>query len=412
MASDRSAHAHKNRNGLKVALILLGVLVAAAIAIVVVNPLRVRVVLDGDRNVTVNYGEEYKELGAEAYLGARYYPKHLADLEVTTYGNVDTSKIGTYEISYSAKWWYFSGKTVRRVQVVDANPPQIALNGEQHIALEAGTSFEDPGVCAQDDVDGDLTTQVNVQGEVDMMTVGEYTLTYTVSDASGNTAETTRTVTVEPVKQKSQVNPGHKVVYLTFDDGPSKYTPKLLDVLKSHNVHATFFVTGNGDRSIIARAAAEGNAIGVHTMSHNYEKIYSSKEAYLADFNAINDVIEAQTGKRAEIFRFPGGSSNTVSSFNSGIMTTLSTDMQNLGYRYFDWNVSSGDAGGVNASEAVYDNVIKGIQSNDVSVVLQHDTQGFSVEAVDKIITWGLSNGYTFLPLDVTSPGMHHPIAN
>ena len=126
----------------------------------------------------------------------------------------------------------------------------------------------------------------------------------------------------------------------------------------------------------------------------------------------MQDVIVAQTGKETSLLRFPGGSSNTVSNITPGLMTTLTQEVQNRGYQYFDWNVSSGDAGETTDTDQVVKNVISGIQSHNVSVVLQHDIKEFSVDAVEKIIQWGLNNGYTFLPLNYDSPPAHHHINN
>ena len=122
----------------------------------------------------------------------------------------------------------------------------------------------------------------------------------------------------------------------------------------------------------------------------------------------INDVCISQTGVAPTIVRFPGGTNNTVSrKYCSGIMTTLSQSLSYHGYLYCDWNVSSGDAGGTTNTSTVVSNVISGIQSHNVSVVLQHDIKGFSVEAVDQIVFWGLEHGYTFLPLTDSSPMVH-----
>ena len=83
-----------------------------------------------------------------------------------------------------------------------------------------------------------------------------------------------------------------------------------------------------------------------------------------------------------------------------------------MGFQYYDWNVSSGDAGLTTDTSVVYENVISGIQDCDAAVVLQHDSKGYSVDAVEDIIKWGLENGYTFLPLHLNSPAAHHPVNN
>ena len=150
----------------------------------------------------------------------------------------------------------------------------------------------------------------------------------------------------------------------------------------------------------------------MHTASHNYDKIYASEDAFWADFEAMEKTIEEQTGHRTKLCRFPGGSSNTVSSFNPGIMTKLVKQMNEKGYVFFDWNVSSGDAGAPIPTEQIRDNIIAGIQQNDHSVVLQHDIHPESVAAVDAVLTWGEQNGYVFLGLNEHSETAHHPVNN
>jgi len=113
------------------------------------------------------------------------------------------------------------------------------------------------------------------------------------------------------------------------------------------------------------------------------------------------------------LLRFPGGSSNTVSKFNPGIMTELSKLVEAKGYKYFDWNVSSEDATGKIFTPDEYAlNVINGLGNRDTYIVLQHDTNVNSVRAVDKIIQYGLSNGYRFEVLTNMSPTIHHRINN
>ena len=180
---------------------------------------------------------------------------------------------------------------------------------------------------------------------------------------------------------------------------------------------STFFVTASLPKyvSCIGRAFEAGHKIGVHSYSHEYEKIYADEEAFFDDFLRMQEIIRQQTGSYTDILRFPGGSSNTVSSFQPGIMTQLTEDINGLGYQYFDWNVPSGDAGETTHSSAVAQNVIDGIRElpeGRAAIVLQHDIKSFSVEAVEKIIKWGLENGYTFRTLDLTSPAAHLTLAN
>ena len=306
-------------------------------------------------------------------------------------------------------------EVVRPIVYSDPVAPEVTLLGKETTIVVQGNRYEEPGFTAVDNFDGDLTAQVTVTGQVDHRTMGEYPLTYTVTDSFGNTASVVRTVIVRDYPELPDfmpladpytiVQPEGKVVYLTFDDGPSPYTEELLDVLQKYDVKATFFVVDRGYPETLRRIAADGHTLAMHAGSHNYYKIYSSEEAYFKDLKQIQDVILKETGQISTIVRFPGGTGNTVSrGVNQGIMTRLSKMLHAMNYRYFDWNVNSGDAEGIYDSKVIYNNVIGSIMRHDVSIVLQHDINYSSILAVEDIIKWGLKNGYTFLPLDSGSP--------
>lgn len=301
----------------------------------------------------------------------------------------------------------------RKINYNDPVPPELTLRGDSTIQITAGKDYQEPGWTAEDNCDGDLTDSVEVSGSVDIYCAGTYQLNYTVTDGYGNTTTAQRTVQVEPVRQPDTVTPGGKTIYLTFDDGPGPYTQQLLDTLEKYNVKATFFTVNTDYASLIAKEAAAGHSVGIHSATHQYNKIYASEEAFFQDLQAQRDVIYQQTGMQTTLMRFPGGSSNTVSEkYCAGIMSKLTQDVTDQGFQYFDWNVLSGDAGETTSTDTVFQNVINGVQKRKVSIVLQHDTQGFSVDAVEKIIVWGLAHDYTFLPLSSTSPTAHHSVNN
>lgn len=408
---------------LKIVLIVVAAVVlilGITAAVMHFNSFHIELSLAGENNITVEYGEKYTEDGASAVLKGKFILKNGRPVEVVSSGQVDDTKLGTYTISYSASVPRRSAMATRTVTVVDTKVPTITLKGESEITVTRGDKYTDEGVSATDNYDGDITSSVVVDGSVDTSKAGEYTLKYTVKDTSGNEAAAFRKVTVNApvvkptvtIPQINTVYPGEKTVYLTFDDGSCAYTPQLLDVLAKYNVKATFFVINSGYNHLISRIASEGHAVGLHSASHDYKKIYASEEAFFNDLEAIQSVVVAQTGKRTNLIRFPGGSSNTVSSFNPGIMSRLAVSVTQKGYRYFDWNVDSRDAGGASTSTDVANNVISGIANRSVSVVLQHDIKKFSVNAVEQIIKWGLANGYTFKALDESSPVCHHGINN
>lgn len=83
------------------------------------------------------------------------------------------------------------------------------------------------------------------------------------------------------------INENKKIIYLTFDDGPSSIvTNNILNILKDQKVKATFFVIGNrikGSETIIRKIYEEGHSIGLHTYSHKYKQIYASEDAFISE---------------------------------------------------------------------------------------------------------------------------------
>ena len=473
-------------------LLLLPVLIAVAIGIFVygyvyhVNQFDLQLQLNGDTHVVLEYGETFEDPGAVAVFSGSHLWEDGVEIPVRQEGNVDGSRLGTYELKYLAEheswqaeatrtveivdtkypqiWlvekpgsYVLPGKTYReegfmardnydgdltdkvvktayrnkilytvedssgnQVQVVrtivyyDPEPPVLTLLGKSEITITAGQSYKEPGYQATDNCDGDLTDRVQVSGSVNTNRAGTYKIYYSVEDSFGNTDTAVRVIRVKAQSKPKQpeVTPSGKVIYLTFDDGPSQYTEELLRVLKKYNVKATFFVMKTSRTDLLDDIVSQGHSIAAHTYSHNYNKIYASEEAYFADLDKILDVIRSKTGVSTKLIRFPGGSSNRVSRFNEGIMSRLANDVVDRGYRYFDWNVDSDDAGSAKTADKVYENVINGVKNRKVSIVLQHDTKGYSVEAVARIIEWGLENGYKFLPRDVDSPTAAHNIQN
>ena len=309
----------------------------------------------------------------------------------------------------------------RTIVYSDPVPPVVTLIGEAEQTIMRRKPYREEGATAVDNFDGDVTDKIVLSGEVDTAVVGDQKITYSVKDSYGNIGTAERIIHVierdRPIAD--EVEATSKVIYLTFDDGPSPYTRQLLDILDKYDVKATFFVVCNGNeafRDLIGEEFRRGHSVGVHCNNHDYKVVYKSEAAYWEDFEKAQAVIEAQTGQRTNLLRFPGGSSNTVSrKYEKGLMTKLAKQMEEKGYYYFDWNVLSGDAEAKPIStDEVYKNVTNGIAGlkGRPAVVLQHDIKKFSLDAVERIIKWGLENGYTFLPLDETSFGAHHGINN
>ena len=209
-------------------------------------------------------------------------------------------------------------------------------------------------------------------------------------------------------------------IYLTFDDGPShQITTQVLDILKANNIKATFFIVdyqiGSTREEIVIRAFNEGHTIGLHGTSHTYSKIYSSLEALIDNFKSLQEKVYVSTGYRSNIIRFPGGSSNTVSKkYCQGVMTQAIEYFSSTDFLYFDWNADSQDAGGASSAAEVFENVTSSIKPGRDNIVLMHDAsdKSHTLEALQSIIDWCVSEGYEFKAITVETPQVVHKIAN
>ncbi len=345
--------------------------------------------------------------GSDNY-GVKYTASDNYDGDITEKVSMDVRN-DSIVLSVSDSSGNKSSKVIE-MKYEDKTSPIINLLGSDSIYVPIGGLYSEPGYSASDNCDGDITDRVVIDGDVSD-SVGKYIINYSVIDNSGNSSSIDRVVHVY-----SPNNNGNKVIYLTFDDGPSSYTSELLDILDRYGVKATFFVTGRnpGYNYLIGEEYRRGHSIGLHTNTHNYSYVYSSVDAYFEDLNTINEIVKNQTGIYSDIIRFPGGSSNTVSkNYSIGIMSSLSSMVEARGYKYYDWNVSSGDASSTVMDSSQYaSNVINGLGNGSSYVVLQHDTNINSIRAVGSIIEYGLSHGYSFGTLDINGPIIHHRIAN
>lgn len=210
-------------------------------------------------------------------------------------------------------------------------------------------------------------------------------------------------------------NNGEKIVYLTFDDGPSKNTQRVLDILDQYGAKATFFVVGHDPDhyGMIKKAYDDGNTIGLHSFTHDYAQVYSSEDAYFNDLDQIAQVVNDQIGYVPYLVRFPGGSSNTISEkYCSGIMDALVNDVPARGYQYYDWNASSGD-GAVCSTDQVIQNSCAYDNYPNI-ILLCHDaaTKDTTVEALPNIIEHYQALGYQFQAIDRSTMVPHHKVAN
>lgn len=211
--------------------------------------------------------------------------------------------------------------------------------------------------------------------------------------------------------EKLDKNTDSKKVYLTFDDGPGKYTDQLLDVLAENDVKATFFVIGRTDEhslEMYKRIVKEGHTLAMHSYSHQYSKIYASVKAFSKDMNKLSDLLYETTGVRPTMYRFPGGSSNTVSKIP---MTKFIKYLNKNNITYYDWNVINGDATGkVLTSSQLIENVMDGVKKCNSSMVLMHDTaaKDTTIKSIPTLIKKLKKQGYTILPITKYTSAVQH----
>ncbi|MBH1941571.1 polysaccharide deacetylase [Mobilitalea sibirica] len=200
---------------------------------------------------------------------------------------------------------------------------------------------------------------------------------------------------------------GKKIAYLTFDDGPSENTFKVLDILEERNVRATFFLVGTSitaeREDCLQRMVNEGHTIGIHSYSHICNEIYCSIERYLDDFNTIYQQIYEITGERVSIYRFPLGSNN---GYSKKIKDALIEEMERRGFTCYDWNVSANDSIGKPTAYSIRQNIEKDLKNQDYPIILLHDSaiNDTTAKILPDIITLLSEKGYEFDTLDKRVP--------
>lgn len=194
-----------------------------------------------------------------------------------------------------------------------------------------------------------------------------------------------------------------QVIYLTFDDGPSPHvTPHVLDMLKKHQVKATFFVIGSEVErfpELAKRILAEGHTLGSHTYSHRFDIIYQSPQHYLDDLRKGEETLRRLLKYETRLTRAPGGSTR----FTSEYIQLLNDE----GFIYVDWNVDSGDSRSLTVPAAtIVANTLRGLEDKQHAVVLMHDMamKTTAAEALDQMLTELLAQGAVFATLDETTP--------
>jgi peptidoglycan/xylan/chitin deacetylase (PgdA/CDA1 family) len=196
-----------------------------------------------------------------------------------------------------------------------------------------------------------------------------------------------------------------KVIYLTFDDGPSYViTSRVLDTLKEKEVKATFFVVGNkieGREDILKRINEEGHALGLHTYSHKYKQIYSSVDKFIEEMDSTAKEVDRVLGFTPKAIRFPGGSKPFL---NFDLLEKL----HEREYKIYDWNASLSDGLNYNIST---DRLVKeahkvvGGDNSKVFLLLHCDqTNKATAKALPIIIDYYKNLGYQFKIINEDTP--------
>lgn len=280
--------------------------------------------------------------------------------------------------------------------VANAEPQDVATVTDagtsaspDSVAGADGSTAADPTAVAQGS-----TLQVPEQGEAVYTSASGATCTVRSADERRATSDST-----------NEDFPGRHVCFLTFDDGPSTNTQRILGILNDYGVRATWFVKGNcGHLDELPSIWEQGNQVAIHTYTHDYEQIYASADAYWADLHQCGDAIAEQIGHSPTLVRFPGGS---VNDFNAAVRGTIIEQMRGS-YHYFDWNVSCGDGADHTADELV------GYATGEADgchscCVLMHDSEAkdTTVDALPRIIQYFIDNGFEFDVLLADTFGYH-----
>lgn len=281
----------------------------------------------------------------------------------------------------------------------------IVLKKGEEINWKRGIPFTDPGYKAFGRNSENLTKNVETQGEVIPWVLGDYTLTYTVSDEAGVIDTVTRTVHVVPQTIKEPEKP-EKTICLTFIDTPCEYTEELLDLLASSKVKATFFVSTYQEdyNDLITKIAENKHAIGIYLPDLSY---YNGEDGVinycLSEIVNMQKIIHEKTGKYSSFIRFQGGTNNVgyLTSQLPGGMDELVDLIHSMGLLVFDWNV---DVETSEKTNLIINHFKFPDEPYDYAVTMQQNFRKYSIYAVPKMVSWAKKQGYTFSVLKTTYP--------
>lgn len=232
--------------------------------------------------------------------------------------------------------------------------------------------------------------------------IGKFNSTPLKGIAQESTKQSTKQLNPQQLEKKKETPPTRqkgtdgkpvgKVVYLTFDDGPSTLTGQFLDVLKENNVKSTFFMQGNNLQNTsfqesVKRATKEGHYIGAHSMTHNNNKLYKSGQ-FVPEMKEALSLIHDLTGTTPKLVRPPYGSEPGLKN------EEIRNQIVEAGIKVWDWTIDSDDWKFKDNPNQIIENV-KSHTKDDVEVVLMHEKQQ-TLQALPQIIQFYKEKGYEF----------------
>jgi peptidoglycan/xylan/chitin deacetylase (PgdA/CDA1 family) len=317
---------------------------------------------------------------------------------------VDILMVNSYGTTYG------EGKNKIKAQIAGNNPSNEKIDNNNKLffeenlyikAEEYAASLEDSKGNEYNVVESTKKEKVEQNGQDEKNDLNPDKKELTVENKTK--ISDVRTLSMKNADKKVDSNLSNKKVYLTFDDGPSSFTDEILDILGEYNVKATFFVIGKTDKEskrLYQRIVNEGHTLGMHSFSHDYQKIYKSLEDFEKDFTKLRNLLYDTTGYFPTIYRFPGGSGNDVSGEDVSVFIEY---LNKESVVYYDWNVINGDATGkpLTAKES-YDNILNGVKLHNRSIVLMHDTnkKESTVHSLKNILKTLTDNNAKLLPLN------------
>ena len=384
--------------------------------------------LNGDEYLEIEYGDVYTEEGAIGYFNGR-------EIDVNIRGEIDTKKVGEQEVIYSIdnKLGMFK-RIKRRVVVVDKEKPVLTLKGSEVMTLRLGDKYQEPGYVLDDNVDGDITDDVIINGNVDVNKIGNYEIVYEGYDSSGNYIKKTRFVRVidsdisyqdswdnidntpknwwsgnkknntrpetgagatsEFLKQYDAYYMGsdEKVIYLTFDEGSNlTYTKEIADVLYKNDVRATFFFCGNfikDNPDLMKQLVEQGHSIGNHGYHHLAMHEYANRDnfdKFKEEIFKVEEVFYEITGVEMDkVYREPRGE------YSERDLAILKA----MGYKTFFWSADYYDFAYDVTSDVALNNYLQ--RYHNGAIYLIHPKNKGNYLAMDSFVKEMKKLGYEF----------------